>query len=93
MKILFNEWSCSNITDKQKNDIQANIEKELLSVQDKIKPLPKKLTVSIFEIPRTRSPKRSLECFGVDDNGDELVTYVYPLSGEGSTFRFPDPKD
>ena len=88
MKVLFKEWSCSNITDKKKEDIQSYIEKELLSFKDDIKPAPENLTVSIFENPHTRL----LNCAGVGDNGDELVTCTcYQETGkfalvEGNTF-------
>jgi hypothetical protein len=84
MKILFEEWSCPNISDKQKEEIQAKIEKELLSFEDDIKPLPKKLTVSIFEVPHTRQ----LSCSGVDENGDELVTFIYPISREDTKYKW-----
>lgn len=76
MKILFEDWSCPNISDKQKENIQSSIEKELLSFEDDIKPAPENLTVSIFSIPHTQL----LNCTGASDNGDELVTFVYPIS-------------
>ena len=84
MKVLFKEWSCSNITDKKKEDIQSYIEKELLSFKDDIKPAPENLTVSIFENPHTRL----LNCAGVGDNGDELVTFIYPISGGDTKYKW-----
>lgn len=84
MKIVFEEWSCLYVPDKQKEQIQANIEKELLGFKHSIKPLPKKLTVSIFEVPHTRQ----LNCAGVGDNGDELVTFVYPISGGDTKYKW-----
>ena len=85
MKILFEDWSCSNITPQQKKNFEENIRNELTHSADGMKYIPQKLTVSIFEIPYTRS----LSCHGVDDNGNELVTYIYPISGGESKFHFP----
>jgi len=85
MQVVFEKWHCSNITPDQKNAFEENIRNELTDSADGMKYIPKNLTVSIFEIPHTRS----LSCTGVDDSGNELVTYIYPISGGASKFHFP----
>lgn len=84
MKMIFEKWSCLNILDKQKREIEANIRKEISRVKDRFSYIPKTLTISIFERPKTRI----LECTGVGDNKYNIVTYIYPLSGEATTFKF-----
>ena len=79
MKIIFEEWHCSNIEDSEKKKIEDDIEEVIHSNKGDMKFIPKILTVSIFEDPLAPILKGS----GIDENGVELVKFTRPqIKGE-----------
>ena len=81
MKIFFNEWSCSNIDEGDKQKIEDDIRNVIRSNKNEMKFIPEILTISIFEDPL----RPILIGSGTAENGAELVKFMRPqITGEHS---------
>jgi hypothetical protein len=85
MDVIFKEWKCFDVVGDQEKHIKKAIEKEITSVTDGMSCTPSKLIILVFEIPHTRK----LNCYVKDENGKEMVTYIYDVSTGKTEFRFP----
>ena len=76
MKVEFEEWYCANINKNEKDEIEKIIKFDLIKDNKKMKHIPAKLTVSLFQVPSSTL----LKGVGVGSNGEHLVSFTCSIA-------------
>ena len=83
MKIKL-EWHSANANEEQKKKVGKAVKADINRDRNSMKRIPEKLTVSLFDVPHTQLLKGS----GLDDNGEELVSFTYSLVDGNTTYHY-----
>ena len=76
MKVLFEEWSCSNTNKDEMKEIERIIKLDLVKDKKNLKHIPTKLTISLSWDPFAHT----LKGIGISENGEKLVSLTCAIT-------------
>ncbi len=76
MKVIFEEWSCPNISKNEMEGIENIIKLDLVKDKENMKHIPPKLTVSLSYDPL----EHILKGIGISESGETLVRFTCAIT-------------